>query len=381
MFDSKSPIGVLNDDQLYQLINDKYIINFPIKKNRKTGKIEDIDGSSLDLHISNEIWEFNYTEKLHKGITVGELIKRAQKYNLSKKLIKNHIYIIKLKEKIDFGKYNGKYGFYGVTSGRSSIGRLDVLTRLVVDNSPKYDEIPPDYRGDLFLEVIPLSFNIKLRENFRLNQLRVFHGHPNLSLVDDNELKNYAPMLYKDKGDPILHNYNILRVNLNEDNTTIDNPISYCAKKSDPLTLDLTIKPKLEPKLYWNKEKKEKAEDDFLRMRKGNFYILRSYERMLLPNDIAVTCIAYTENLGELRIHYAGFAHPNFGHHDSSDISKNIGAPLIFEARCHSFDVKIRHKEQFARIEYYKMSKCTEATSNYSGQELKLSAIFADWKK
>jgi deoxycytidine triphosphate deaminase len=100
---------------------------------------------------------------------------------------------------------------------------------------------------------------------------------------------------------------------------------------------------------------------------------------MHLPNDVAVTCIAYSENLGELRIHYAGFAHPNFGHHGLDKLDKKIGAPLIFEARCHSFKVKIRHKEQFARIEYYKMSEFTEATSKYSNQELKLSAIFADW--
>ena len=114
-------------------------------------------------------------------------------------------------------------------------------------------------------------------------------------------------------------------------------------------------------------------------MNKENFYILRSYERMLLPNDIAVSCIAYTENLGELRIHYQGFAHSNFGHHNEKD--KKIGTPLIFEARCHSFDVKIRNKEQFARIEYYKMSKPTNTPSGYLTQELELSKIFKKWKK
>jgi dCTP deaminase len=374
-----SETGVLNDIQIKELIDDEFILNFEKKKVIDRDMYEDIDGSSLDLHITNEIWEFNYTEKLYKGIQVSDLTKKATPFNINNILLKNHIYIIKLKEKIDFGKYNGKYGFYGVTSGRSSIGRLDVLTRLVVDNYPKYDEIPPDYRGDLYLEVIPLSFNIRLKENYRLNQLRVFHGHPYLSLIKENELKDYAPMLYIEKGNPILHDFNILRVNLKEDKTTKGDPISYRAMKSDELTLDLTKdlnkKEFLNPVTFWIQEKKIE-EDDFLIMKEGNFYILRSYERMLLPNDIAVTCIAYTENLGELRIHYAGFAHPNFGHHDNS---RNIGAPLIFEARCHSFNVKIRHKEQFARIEYYKMSESTESTSKYSSQELTLSRIFADW--
>ncbi len=99
---------------------------------------------------------------------------------------------------------------------------------------------------------------------------------------------------------------------------------------------------------------------------------------MFLPNDIAVTCVAYSENLGELRIHYAGFAHPNFGR-DRKD--KEIGAPLIFEARCHSFDVTIRDREHFAKIEYYKMSQATDYQSSktYSNQELQLSTYFREW--
>ena len=370
--------GVLNNKQLRFLIDNDFIINFD-KTLVENENYKDIDGSSLDLHITNEIRELKFTEKLEKRKSLNDIFGSFPLYDITKGLFKEHIYLIKLKEKIDFKKYCGKYGLYGRTSGRSSIGRLDILTRLIVDNYPKYDEIPPNYCGSLYLEVIPLSFYIKLPEGYALNQLRVFHGKPELSVIQNDELYKYAPMLYIDDGNPVLHDYKSLRVDLTEDKTTNGDPISYRANKLNTLTVDLNSRTKLNPNEFWYQEKKIDKEKDYLLMEKEEFYILRSYERMHLPNDVAVTCIAYSENLGELRIHYAGFAHPNFGHHGLDKLDKKIGAPLIFEARCHSFKVKIRHKEQFARIEYYKMSEFTEATSKYSNQELKLSAIFADW--
>jgi len=55
---------------------------------------------------------------------------------------------------------------------KSSTGRLDVFTRVITDESYRFDEISPGYHGPLYLEVVPLSFAIRVREDLALSQLR-----------------------------------------------------------------------------------------------------------------------------------------------------------------------------------------------------------------
>lgn len=376
-----SKIGVLNDIQLTEIIKNEYIRNFELKEKNDCG-YHDIDGSSLELHLSSIGWKVKSTAKVNINQTVEELINHQLDKEIDVNndiLYQNQIYIIKIKEKISFDKFNGRFGLYGRVSGKSSIGRLDILTRLIIDYYPKYDEIPPNYNGNLYIEIIPLSFNIKLKEGLSLNQLRIFIGKPELSRLNDINISQSAPMLYLDNGIPILSEQEILRLNLEPDlNIDIEKhkPIAFCAKsnKDNNLTIDLSHK-NHKPVDYWDII--DSNNDQELKMTHGSFYILRSLERMFLPNDVAVTCVAYSENLGELRIHYAGFAHPNFGRFRDDNL---IGAPLIFEARCHSFDVTIKNEERFAKIEYYNMSLPTNLRSGYSDQELKLSNYFEDWQ-
>lgn len=377
-----SNIGVLNDVQLVEIVKNEYVQNFELKEKDGCG-YKDIDGSSIELHLSKIGWKVNSTAKVDKNQKVEDLINDQKKEEIdinNDVLEQDNIYIVKLKESIAFDKFNGRFGLYGRVSGKSSIGRLDILTRLIIDFYPKYDEIPPNYHGDLFIEIIPLSFNVKLKEGISLNQLRIFIGKPELSRLTEEDLAHSAPMLYLNYGKPVLSEEDILRVNLDPDlglGIPEHKPIAFRAKsnKEKNLLIDLSKTEKHNPRDYWEIEDNNETKD--LKMQHSNFYILRSLERMFLPNDVAVTCVAYTENLGELRIHYAGFAHPNFGRFRDDEF---IGAPLIFEARCHSFNVTIKNEERFAKIEYYKMSLPTNLRSGYSDQELKLSNYFGEWK-
>ncbi|MDP8239332.1 MAG: 2'-deoxycytidine 5'-triphosphate deaminase, partial [Candidatus Hatepunaea meridiana] len=120
-----------------------------------------------------------------------------------------------------------------------------------------------------------------------------------------------------------------------------------------------------------------------IRIEQNDFYIIRSKERLCLPGDIAVYGQAMTESLGELRIHYAGFAHPYFGFY------REEGTPLIFEIRGHNVDTFLRDNERIARIKYYRMSEKVELTDEekkheeqdeYQNQELFLSKYFKKWE-
>jgi deoxycytidine triphosphate deaminase len=116
-----------------------------------------------------------------------------------------------------------------------------------------------------------------------------------------------------------------------------------------------------------------------LKITKNHFYILRSKERLSVPPGIAVYARAIDEEIGEMRIHYAGFAHPFFGW-ERADGTR--GTPLIFEVRGHDVDVSLRDNEILARLRFFRMSEDavrTEADEDYNEQNLKLSKYFADW--
>jgi dCTP deaminase len=139
---------------------------------------------------------------------------------------------------------------------------------------------------------------------------------------------------------------------------------------------------------YWRFRKS----DEHLRLRieEGNFYILRSRERIALPSGVAVYCRASDETIGEMRIHYAGFVHPLFGRRHGAD----VGTPLIFEVRGHDVNVSLRHGEKMARLIFYRMSQdavldedeeaevtAAEDEGLYEQQNLQLSKFFGQWSK
>ena len=88
-------------------------------------------------------------------------------------------YLIELKERLDLPA-----GLRGKANPKSSTGRIDVFTRVITDYSDRFDEVAPGYSGPLYLEVVPLSFAVRIREDLTLNQLRLAVGRP--WLTDDD---------------------------------------------------------------------------------------------------------------------------------------------------------------------------------------------------
>jgi len=105
---------------------------------------------------------------------------------------------------------------------------------------------------------------------------------------------------------------------------------------------------------------------------------MKSKERLSLPCDVAVEVIAISERIGDIRIHYAGFAHPGFGQHGNTN---KPGTPLIFEVRATDMPTRLYDKSLLARIQLFRMSEKTDpAKSDYDQQELKLSSVSAEWR-
>ncbi|KAJ1493681.1 2'-deoxycytidine 5'-triphosphate deaminase-domain-containing protein, partial [Baffinella frigidus] len=66
-------------------------------------------------------------------------------------------------------------GSRGCLSPKSSIGRIDMMVRGVVDGCGLYDIVPGDgVARELWLEISPQSFNVRLKDSIAVTQLMVF---------------------------------------------------------------------------------------------------------------------------------------------------------------------------------------------------------------
>jgi len=82
----------------------------------------------------------------------------------------------------------------GCLSPKSSIGRVDLLVRGVVDGIGLYDTIPGGSARSLWLEITPRSFNVRINEGLALTQLMVFRSCD----ADEGSHKRSRPAVARD---------------------------------------------------------------------------------------------------------------------------------------------------------------------------------------
>jgi len=380
--------GVLSKDQVKKLCRGGYLENV-VNLDEKKGPV---DYSSIDLTLSDEGYEMLTGSIKPAGIeyrrTILENPDYAQKLNAGTDSIfnldKGKTYVFCLNEKLD---KISKTSIYGQATAKSSIGRVDVLARLIVDEMFHYEYFDPEKlpqrHVEMFLEISPITYNVRVKKGISLSQLRLFYGHPRDSLKQGKEL--CKSLLFREEA-PVSEP--LLSVDLSETEICKKGNVKASAfgakKQENPIDLwkhkDKEDRP--DPSEYW--ELLHVDERNRLYIKVGRFYIIRSKERLCLPKGIAVYARAIDETIGEMRVHYAGFAHPFFGKNRKDE---KRGTPLIFEVREHSFPVSLRDDEKLARLEFYRMSEDYELDSedegneedDYNEQELQLSKFFRSW--
>jgi dCTP deaminase len=376
--------GVLSKRQVQQLIEHDFIRN-------TSSDPEDFGYSSLDLHIDDEAYELSACVKpfgraFRRHLLKQKLAKKFQPEADGSYLLKcRHIYLFKIMERIpDFDKTTP---IHGSATAKSSVGRMDVLARLIVDGMDEYEGfVPSKVRGgDMFLEITPMTFNVRVKPGIPLTQLRLYKGPQKDSLIQGDTL---LATVFED-ADPDAGAS--LSVDLSHDQVSGTGVSAFSASLQDPdsaAAIDLWKKPedqRPKPWDYWRFERVD--ENNRLRILTNRFYIIRSREKIHLPKGIAVYCRASDETIGEMRIHYAGFVHPFFGYRRPDG---KRGTPLIFEVRGHDIDVSLMDREKMARLEFYRMSEDAEepttqsavkAKGSYDTQTLQLSGFFTGWPK
>jgi dCTP deaminase len=207
------------------------------------------------------------------------------------------------------------------------------------------------YTGNLYLEVVPLSFAIRVREDLSLNQLRLSVGRPELSDAELRDFHQRQPLLFR-HGEPVpgadlaVDDGLFLSLDLRGDRS---GRVGYRARDNAPL-LDMTRVGGLDADAYWEHVKGEGG--DRVVLTPQRFYLLMSDESVTIPPDLAAEMMAYDPTSGELRTHYAGFFDPGFGY-DGAGLFKGSRAAL--EVRAHDVPFMIEHGQRVCKLTFERM--------------------------
>jgi dCTP deaminase len=376
--------GVLNNEQLIDVLFDP---NTPAWiPNPASDKLPDVDGSAIDLPIGNRYWIMRGSCRPNPQRDLRQLLddnKFKGPFTLEPNTLfkTGQVYWIELQcEKLQLPK-----GVHGRSTAKSTIGRLDAMVRLLSDREGEFDKVSPESGGQVYLEVVPISFDLLLSPGVALSQLRLLRGDERLCSVPVEALfLENEPVLLTRGG--VAYTFEAFADDYLAVPLSLDLSPDPVLKISGFQAIQATGRPAINPSLkggydpteYWRPVQADKGT---VLIKRDEFYIFRSVERFRIPDNMAVDCRAYSEGLGDIRIHYAGFAHPMFGKKNPDGSVNKHGAPLIFEVRGFTMDSVLRDGATLAKVYFRRMSKlATKSDGAYSDQELKLSKVFKDWQ-
>ena len=255
-------------------------------------------------------------------------------------------YLIELKERLDLPA-----GLCGKANPKSSTGRIDVFTRVITDFSGRFDEVAPGYSGPLYLEVVPLSFAVRVKEDLTLNQLRLSMGLPRLHDDEVRQVHLAEPILFRGSepvpvDELVLSNGLFLGLDLRGDE---QGQVGYRARGSAPL-LDLTAVGEIDPRPFWDPVYRE--EGDRLVLSPRRFYLLMSDDAVSIPPNLAAEMTAYDPTSGELRTHYAGFFDPGFGF---DPLGGFRGSRAALEVRAHDVPFMVENGQAVCKLTFERM--------------------------
>ncbi len=364
--------GVLASQHLLDLIH-----NGVIHAGDFTIPPENVQPASLDLRLDEVAYRIQCsflpgTQPVERKVK-DYIIDEIPLHNDGVVLETNRPYLIPLKERLSL-----PIGMRGKANPKSSTGRLDVFTRVITDESYRFDEIASGYDGRLYLEVVPLSFPIRVRENLALNQLRLSVGHAELS-DDDIRLRHAEDPLLYSSGEPVaaenlaLAGGMFLSLDIRGGTTR---HVGYRARDHAPL-LDMTRSEARPSEGYWERVYAEQG--DRVVLTPERFYLLMSREAVCIPPRLASEMTAYDPTSGELRTHYAGFFDPGFGYAIDGRLN---GARAALEVRAHDVPFMIEDGQRVCKLTFERMLEAPLALygqsirSSYQGQDDALGKHF-----
>lgn len=260
---------------------------------------------------------------------------------------------------------------------KSSTGRLDIFTRLITDGGQEFEKVRSGYRGMLYAEIASRTFSVVVRSGMSLNQLRFVRGNPKPSDRATTALDKEEALVYGEEGNPTKARIDkqSLKLSVNLLGNDPSEIVAYQAKKSTPV-IDLANIDHYDPEDFW--EARRSPGKKGLILEPGDFYILASKEKVSVPPDWAAEMVSMDQDIGEFRIHYAGFFDPGFGY-GAGDVR---GTRAVLEVRAHEVPFLIEHGQTMGRLMYIPLRSRPDKIygsgigSSYQRQGLALSKHF-----
>lgn len=335
----KNAPGVLPDSRITELIAQGIITAEDAFANGQ------VQPASLDLRLSDDVYRIRASFLPGKGHSVAHLLAegnlRMHRMNIADGAVLETgcVYLARLQERVKLPA-----SVSGRCNPKSSTGRIDVFTRVVTDNGEAFDDLPTGYDGPLYLEISPRTFSIMARRGDRLAQMRLRHG-PHTAL---NEI--------------------IFSVDMTSDEGA---PIGWRARRHAGI-VDLQRTGQHDVADFWEPLHPHRGQ---LVLNPGDFYILASKERVMVPADQAAEMAPIAPELGEFRAHYAGFFDPGFGSNDG-------GSRAVLEVRTRDVPFILEDGQPVGKLVYEPMAAEPDTVyggtgNHYQGQGLRLSKHFA----
>ncbi|MEO1238290.1 MAG: 2'-deoxycytidine 5'-triphosphate deaminase [Pseudomonadota bacterium] len=353
--------GVLPDTALGELIGSGAVAaDTPIKAGQ-------IQPASLDLRLGTRAYRVRASFLAGKAHTVADRLAEFTMHEVDLQggavLEKGCVYVVPLLERLALPK-----GLSGAASAKSSIGRLDLLTRIITDYGTEFDRIPDGYTGPLFVEICPQSFSVIARTGQLLNQVIFRKGQ---TIVPDDALRDLHAQSPIVSGDALIDGGLGFSVDLKPAEGSL---VGYRAKPHTGV-IDLDKIGHYKAEDFWEEVH---SDTGWTILDPGAFYILVSREAIVIPPTHAAEMAPYIAMVGEFRVHYAGFFDPGFGWAEAG----GTGSRGVLEVRCHDAPFVLEHGQIVGRLVYERMTTTPKALygreikSNYQGQGLKLSKHF-----
>lgn len=366
MSDPSLPRGILPDRRIRALIAAGAVqAALPVEPGQ-------IQPASLDLRLGPRAWRVRASFLAGLGRSVAERLADFAMHRIDLSggavLEKGCVYLVELVERLALPA-----GLEAAANAKSSTGRLDLLTRLIVDGGVEFDRVPAGYAGPLYAEICPRSFSVLVRPGMRLNQIRFRNGQ---TLLDDAALAELhaAEGLVRGGEDPPVISGGL---GFSVDLRPAAGGIAGWRAKPHTGLIDLDRIGAYDPAEFWEEVRAVRGQ---VVLDPGAFYILVSREAVHIPPLYAAEMAPYLALAGEFRVHYAGFFDPGFGHAAAG----GAGARGVLEVRCHEAPFALDHGQIVGRLVYERMAEAPERlygaglASSYQGQGLKLSKHFRD---
>jgi dCTP deaminase len=331
--------GVLSDTELKRAISQNWIT-------ADAAYVKDqIQPASLDLRLGETAYRLRASFLPGGGASVqsrldDELVMHKIDLRGGAVLETGCVYLVQVQEELALPAH-----IHGAANPKSSTGRVDVFTRLILDGATSFDYVPPGYKGPMWAEISPCTFSVLVRTGSRLSQVRLRRGPPHPKREIDFTM-----------------------------DLSLKGPVGFRAKRHSGV-IDLDRIGAYDPRDFWEPME---ARHGRVVLDPGQFYIFASKENVIIPPDEAAEMAPIRPELGEFRAHYAGFFDPGFG------VAPNEGRAVL-EVRSRDVPFIVEDGQPVGKLVFEPLCGPVEklygeSGSNYQGQGLKLSKNFAPWQ-